>query len=309
MNIYQRPPKDIEALCEQIFMLRLQAYRTLGWTYQSPGIAPQALTALRAYDMLYSRSGQFVSHGSVSGMAYGQQGFSLADVTAPPMPDGSYQGFGGVILSLDHKASFDTRTIICRDRGLLNPKTVQEMQRVGLVDREFERRFEVYSSDQTEARALITPDFMERLMQFDDEYLGRNIQCGFLGHKLHICLEIDDRFDFNRLHIADNYKAIRSIVLHELAAVLTVLELGQRLQKTIGVQTDDTMDAQRGVYYADQLQQVITALDVPPEAWQKFPKIDPNLRYSHFLFDGYLGQMVKPIYSPLSPLRDGVNKP
>ncbi len=38
------------------------------------------------------------------------------------------------------------------------------VQRVGLEDPQFERVYQVYSSDQVMARALLTPDFMERLM-------------------------------------------------------------------------------------------------------------------------------------------------
>jgi len=296
-------------LSAQIFMLRLHAYGALGWEYRSPGIAPMALNALRAYGMLYSKSGMFNSHGSLQGRGYGDQIFSLADVTAPSLDvdaDGEdiYAGFGGAVLTLDNSAKgvlqFDSRVIIRRDRGLLNTRNVQGMKRVGLVDREFERRFEVYAHDQTEARAAITPDFMERLMQFDEDYLGRNIQCAFVGGQLHICLEIDDRFDFNRAHLGDTYEGISAIVLHELAAVFTVLELGQRLQNTIGVQTDETMDKARGVYYAQQLKGVQAVLTSPPENWLEMPKIDPAMRYSHFLFDGYMGQMVKSVYAPLT---------
>ena len=59
---------------------------------------------------------------------------------------------------------------------------------------------------------------MERLIQFDGDYLGRNIQCAFIGGRLNICLEIDDRFDFNRVALVKNYEAVRAIVLYETAA-------------------------------------------------------------------------------------------
>ncbi|MEP1230455.1 MAG: DUF3137 domain-containing protein [Litorimonas sp.] len=301
---------NCKTISEEIFAIRRLAYGVLDWKYHSPGVMPPALMALRGYGLLRSHSGRLMSHGSVCGIGYGQQAFTLSDVTAPPVKDVTYAGFGGVVLSLDpckggrdkggRASDFHSRTIICRDRKFLNPKSIEGLKRVGLVDREFENRFEVYGSDQTEARARITPDFMERLMQFDDDYLGRNIQCGFVGGKLHICLEIDDRFDFNRMHLVDNYTALSAIVLHELAAVFTVLELGQRLQNTIGVQTDETMDAQRGVYYASQLQTITAALETPPENWRHVSKTGSNERYPNFLFDGYLGQMIKPVFMPLS---------
>ena len=68
-------------------------------------------------------------------------------------------------------------TIIRRDMGKVNPKAVQGLKRVGFASSQFEGLFEVYSDDQVEARYLITPDFMERLIAFSDDYLGRNVQC------------------------------------------------------------------------------------------------------------------------------------
>ena len=47
-----------------------------------------------------------------------------------------------------------------------------ELRRVGLEDPEFERDYEVWSTDQVMARALVTPDFMQR-------FKGLNARAGF----------------------------------------------------------------------------------------------------------------------------------
>lgn len=297
MNSVEQMDPDKRRLSMQVFNLRRYVYENLNWQYQSPGIHPPALQALRAFGMLASPAGRFISRGSVSGKGYGEQSFSLSDITA-------HQGFGGAVMTLEggtnRARNFNARTIITRDRGHLNTKTVQEMKRVGFVDREFEKRFEIYSDDQTEARALISPDFMERLMQFDEDYLGRNIQCALIGNQLYICLDIDDRFDFNSLTNQQSYKAIRTIVLHDLASVFTVLELCQRLQNTLGIQTHDTMDKERGTYYARKMAGVNHLLEIPPQGWEHASKIDPDMEYTHYLFNGYMGLMVQSIFRPLA---------
>ena len=53
-----------------------------------------------------------------------------------------------------------------------------------------------------------------------------------------------------------------------------------------------------------QLDVVKTALEKPPEVWDEISKLYPNMQYSHSLFDGYLGDMVKSVCAPL-----GVPKP
>lgn len=296
-------PDIPDRLVAQIFVLRMEAYRALGWKYQSPGAMPPALPALRSFGMIYSGSGRFVSRGSVTGKGYDEQVFSLSDVTAPPRIDLGYAGFGGIILSLSLPMVSSSRTIVCGDKGPLNPTIIEDMKRIGFVDAAFEKRFEVFGDDQVISRSHVTPDFMERLMQFDQDYLGRNIQCAFLGNQFHICLEIDDRFDFNTVPHFECFEDARAIILMELASVFTVLELGQRLQVQKGVQTEETLPRHRREFYAKELEKVITAFSTKPDDWDDWddgPQIDPDMKYSHFLFDGYLGQMIKPIYRPLS---------
>jgi hypothetical protein len=60
------------------------------------------------------------------------------------------------------------RTVILPDHGLANRlQRPKGMDRVRLVDAGFEELFEVFSTDQTEARALLTPTVMERLVALE----------------------------------------------------------------------------------------------------------------------------------------------
>jgi hypothetical protein len=74
--------------------------------------------------------------------------------------------FSGLLVEIVLPRSLTGTTAILADEGVFgNLKTrwkMAGMEIVRLEDPEFEQRYEVYSNDQIEARALLTPAFMER---------------------------------------------------------------------------------------------------------------------------------------------------
>jgi len=58
------------------------------------------------------------------------------------------------------------------------------MEKVGLEDPRFAKMFDVYSTDQVEARYLLTPSFMERLLALAKAYDSTDIQCSFFDNKV-----------------------------------------------------------------------------------------------------------------------------
>ena len=79
------------------------------------------------------------------------------------------------------------------DAGALNFfKKLGQMgktQRVKLEGPVFEKAFEVYSTDQVEARFILTPDFMERLIGLERTFKGRQVRCAFSGGCMYLCCE------------------------------------------------------------------------------------------------------------------------
>ena len=74
--------------------------------------------------------------------------------------------FQGIAIELDMQKKFQGHTIVLKDHGLFSRFTKpQGMERVILEDPFFEKTFEVYSTDQIEARYLLTPVFMERIIK------------------------------------------------------------------------------------------------------------------------------------------------
>lgn len=89
------------------------------------------------------------------------------------------------------------RTIVVPDGGgignFFGGLSQSAGERVRLESPDFERAFEAYSSDQVEARYLLTPTMMERLLAFRDRY-GARIRLAFTGGDL--LLALDDRRDW-----------------------------------------------------------------------------------------------------------------
>lgn len=74
--------------------------------------------------------------------------------------------FDGLLVNLGLPRAMTGTTVIGADRGffgnLIEQVRMEGLQRVRLEDPHFEDRFSVYATDQIQARALLTPAFMER---------------------------------------------------------------------------------------------------------------------------------------------------
>jgi len=293
------PPKDFSA---QVQGLRQYIYEALGWSYRPNVGAPGILMALQAASMMHSATGAFKFRGEVLGQGYKGQKFELVDVTAHSIPKlntrktdwnwGGVQdeeheylsrfdatntdmrgGYEGIVLSMPHHDKFLGHTIIRRDLGKHNPAQINGLKRVGFASLEFERKFEVYSNDQVEARFLLSPDFVERLTDFAEDYMGRNVQCVFAGNRFHVALEIDDRFDFSRDFKAFNYQEAATSIINEVGGVFYLLEKVHGLQARIGREGAAAADKARGVFYRGLLQSLIPVIKQAesafddPEKW------------------------------------------
>ena len=78
--------------------------------------------------------------------------------------------FRGAVIMFCFNKNFVGRTIVKKDLGMIGnfgarkfDNNLNDLEKVNLEDCEFEKIFEVYSSDQIEARYLLTTSFMERL--------------------------------------------------------------------------------------------------------------------------------------------------
>ena len=97
--------------------------------------------------------------------------------------------FRGVLIRIVFPRTVEGATLIVRDKGVFNAfesfanktfgKAGRKLERIGLVDPKFEKLFEVYGTDQVMARYLLTPTFMERLLDLERLLSGKNVRAVF----------------------------------------------------------------------------------------------------------------------------------
>lgn len=150
--------------------------------------------------------------------------------------------FKGVIVELQVPKRFHGRTAIRRDRGTMGNWFGKQfagkgLSPVRLEDPRFEERYEVYGTDQVEARYLLSPSFMERLMELEELFAQENggrcdIQCAFHAGKLLVMLPSQkDRFCTGSVFKPVDFVPEINQVLQEmdqLFAIIDVLKLDDR---------------------------------------------------------------------------------
>jgi Protein of unknown function (DUF3137) len=133
--------------------------------------------------------------------------------------------FDGQCLRFRFHKDFAGRTLVRRDAGLLNRfNGPRGLERVRLESPIFEEAFEVYSSDQVEARFLLTPDLMQRLIDLEKVFHGGKLRCAFQSHELLIALEGGDLFEPGSMFTPlDNPDRVREL-LDDFSAIFNLID-------------------------------------------------------------------------------------
>ncbi len=104
--------------------------------------------------------------------------------------------FKGQCLRFDFHKRFYGRTLVARDAGFFNRFSGKRgMDRAKLEDPEFEKAFEVHTTDQVEARYILTPDFMQKLVDLERAFHGKKLRCAFAAGEMVICVEGANLFE------------------------------------------------------------------------------------------------------------------
>lgn len=95
--------------------------------------------------------------------------------------------FDGVIVKLDMNKSFNGNTVIIPD-SIMHISPSSRLRHTVLEDPVFEKKFDVFTDDEVEARYLITPSFMERLKNMKTAFFADQVRCAFYRNKILIAL-------------------------------------------------------------------------------------------------------------------------
>ena len=142
--------------------------------------------------------------------------------------------FEGLFVKFDIAKKFSTHTVIREDGPFGNfIKPDIRMQEVQLEDVEFNKQFNVYAYDQTEARFLITTAFIERFKNLREVYKAKDIRASFKDGALTIAINCrKDMFKLGDVNkpVADTGEF--QTLFEEFVAVLSLVELLKLDSKT-----------------------------------------------------------------------------
>ncbi|MGE0828556.1 MAG: DUF3137 domain-containing protein [Hyphomonadaceae bacterium] len=135
--------------------------------------------------------------------------------------------FRGQVVRLKFPREFLGVTVVLRDAGIFNifgAMGGQNWQRIGLEDPKFEKAFEVYGSDQVEARYLVHPVLMERLMALEAAFKGKRLRCAFEKGDMLIAVEGGNLFEPGDMFkpLADPVRAKK--LVDEIGKVMSVMD-------------------------------------------------------------------------------------
>lgn len=137
--------------------------------------------------------------------------------------------FRGQLIRMHFPREFLGVTIVRRDAGVFNvfgggKVDGVKLERVRLVDSRLERAFEVWGTDQVEARYLLHPVMMERLLDLETKLHGKRLRCAFECGDVLVAVEGGNLFEPGDLFkpLVDPARAKR--IVSEISGVFGVMD-------------------------------------------------------------------------------------
>lgn len=199
----------------------------LGWSFQESDFEPPNLNLYKANKLLPSWD-RVAFEDQMSGTVNGAEfTFCEAHLERESRDSDGDQTwstvFRGILMEVDFHREFLGRTVVLRDAGIFNFKKKAGMKKVGLASPKFEKLFEAYSTDQVESRYLLTPVFMQKLIDLETSVSGKKIRFGFLEDKLHIAVEAPDQFEAGSMYkpLTDTERLQK--IMEEVSAMFDVI--------------------------------------------------------------------------------------
>lgn len=103
--------------------------------------------------------------------------------------------FDGLLMHVEYPRRFLSTTVIARDKKGKKISKRTGLGRVDLAAKEFEDAFDVCSNDQVEARYLLTPDKLLRLIALERHFNNGKLQAVFEDGHMTIAIQCRDLFE------------------------------------------------------------------------------------------------------------------
>ncbi len=142
--------------------------------------------------------------------------------------------FQGIIIQLHFARNFIGTTLLRRNGikftlfGDSKNYNGQALQRIKMVDPAFEDAFDVYGSDQVEARYLVHPAYCERLLELERQFDGSELSALFFGGDLLVTIRAKDMFESASLSPDEDRERLSRTVNQFGSLMLLITQLNER---------------------------------------------------------------------------------
>ena len=137
------------------------------------------------------------------------------------------ESFKGIIVEFDIKKKFKGHTIIFgndEENFFVKKFLTLAYEKVELEDVEFNKKFSVYTTDQIEARYLLTTKFMDKLKNLKHNYSSKYIRASFKDGNLVLAIQSNkDLFRVGSVWHKTNPKMYQAMFL-ELISILQIID-------------------------------------------------------------------------------------
>jgi hypothetical protein len=133
--------------------------------------------------------------------------------------------FSGQLFRLVTPRQLLSTTVVLRNDTWLNSfECPRGLKPVGLEDPVFNKVFAVFGADQVEAREILTPAFMQRLVDLEAAYGAGRVRCAFGQSQLLIALEGPNRFEVGDMFSTLVQRSRVEGIAHDLEQVFKMID-------------------------------------------------------------------------------------
>lgn len=174
---------------EKFMNILLKPFKTFEWTRRRR-ISEDTIRSSKLMDYYNSRTDDDNFRGSYQDLEV------IIDETQLVKHQGkhSYTIFSGLLIQIDMKKRFTGKTIILPEYDVSRNK-IANLQEVKLEDPDFSKKYKVYSTDQVEARYIMTTAFIERFKKIESIYSSHEVKANFENNCVLFAISTHNMFE------------------------------------------------------------------------------------------------------------------
>ena len=161
-------------------------------------------------------------HGNLGGRPFSMHEAKLTETRGSGKSRRTVTVFEGQVLTIGFNRQFTSTSLLepnaQRRKFFVGAEKEQvtiggvELERVDMTNPQFEERFTLWSNDQVEARYLVHPEYLERLLAVEQAFAGEDIRALFQNGQLLVTLKTGDLFESGSLDSGDDRMLLETAI-------------------------------------------------------------------------------------------------